>query len=510
VIGGTRVGKSKFLEYLIRDDIDNWRPFALLDWHGTLYRDVLAHLGSFWSERPIVLVNLREPRYVKPLDFFSCVDGDEWVTASRRVGSLIRPFGEMNTNEMPTFERIARMLFTFAVQTGETLPNAALLLQFPKKELRDYAVSVISDPFIKQQWKELQYVKTLKDWHGHVLSTNNRLGRFLGSQAVKRFIGIKENALDISELMEQGAILLVNLGHSGHLDRQAAGVFASLFLNEFFEAAMRRAERRSSADEMYSLYLDEFQMYVNDEMASMLDQVLKGGLHLVMAHQHMGQALDPWLKESIITNARMRVVFGGLSVPTAKELAEEMLLHEINARQIKETYYRTAVLDYELVELESRSEQVSDTRLIEKAAPPFSWFGMKDEKDYSKTTSRTNGVHQTFRPVLGDEKTNDAEWSRDEKLSQAAYRLIAQPPRHCVVKIDTEQAADFVVPLIEDSGQEPEDIAHYEEHLHQTQQALPAAEADRLLVESEKRFVHRAKHHDDDDEPSTGKRARRS
>jgi hypothetical protein len=47
---------------------------------------------------------------------------------------------------------------------------------------------------------------------------------------------------------------------------------------------------------------------MTDDLAAMLDQVRKGGLHLVMAHQHFGHFEEnPALKKSILTNARIRV-----------------------------------------------------------------------------------------------------------------------------------------------------------------------------------------------------------
>ena len=84
-------------------------------------------------------------------------------------------------------------------------------------------------------------------------------------------------------------ILLINLGYSLELDRESAQVFASLFLNEFLETAMRRANKgtlRARSRASFRLYLDEFQEYITDDMCAMLDEVLKGGLHMVLAHQH--------------------------------------------------------------------------------------------------------------------------------------------------------------------------------------------------------------------------------
>src|ERR1043166_3837000 len=74
----------------------------------------------------------------------------------------------------------------------------------------------------------------------------------------------------------------------------------------------------------------------------MLNEVRKGGLHLVLAHQHLGHfAEDPKLKKSVFTNARIRAVFGGLDYEDACVVGNEIFLPDLNTRQIKKAYYHT-------------------------------------------------------------------------------------------------------------------------------------------------------------------------
>ena len=349
VIGGSGKGKSKFLEWLIRRDIREGHGLCVIDWHGTLFNDVVrycAHLdiGLHQDFRSIVLLNPSQPDYVTGFNPFMNQGADIATQVSRRIDATIRPWGITDTNLMPTFERICRLLYTFAVEQRETLPNAAHLLQFDKPELRQYAIDVISDSYIKQQWQQLLQIKTFRDWKEFVLSTENRLSRFLASKTIKRFMGMTSGNLNLREAMDQGKIILVNLGSSSFLDRESARVFASLLLNEFFESAMLRANEAPAGQKPrpFALYLDEFQEYITEDVAAMLDQVRKGGLHMVLAHQHLGHLVDNQrLLQSILTNARIRAVFGGLSYSDASLLANEMFLPDLNTRQIKKAYYHT-------------------------------------------------------------------------------------------------------------------------------------------------------------------------
>jgi hypothetical protein len=188
-------------------------------------------------------------------------------------------------------------------------------------------------------------LKNFRDWDAMVLSTENRISRFLGSKAIRRFMGLTTGNINLRQAMDQGHIVLVNLAESQHLDPAAAKVFASLLLTEFFETAKVRAvdfRKRGEEPPEFLLYLDEFQEYITDDMAGMLDQVRKGGLHMVLAHQHLGHLADnPKLQKSIFTNARIKAVLGGLDYEDASTLANEMFLPDLNERQIKKAYYHT-------------------------------------------------------------------------------------------------------------------------------------------------------------------------
>jgi DNA helicase HerA-like ATPase len=69
VTGSTGSGKSKFLEYLIRQDILNWRKsgecgLLLLDPHGAIYDGLMAWLArtSHIYTRPVIPINRPAPR----------------------------------------------------------------------------------------------------------------------------------------------------------------------------------------------------------------------------------------------------------------------------------------------------------------------------------------------------------------------------------------------------------------------------------------------------------------
>lgn len=541
VIGGSGKGKSKFLQWMIERDIREGNGLCLIDWHGTLYKDVLNYcaqldVGLNKDFRSLILLNPSQPDHITGFNPFMNQGADVATQVSRRIDATIRPWGITDTNLMPTFERVCRLLYTFAVEQGETLPNAAQLLQFDRPRLREYAVRVINDSYVRHQWQELLGIKNFRDWKEFVLSTENRLSRFLASKTIKRFMGMKTGNLNLVDAMDEGKIILVNLGSSGFLDRESARVFASLMLNEFFESAMFRANHSPSGirPKSFSLYLDEFQEYITDDIAAMLDQVRKGGLHMVLAHQHLGHFLDnPRLLQSVLTNARIRAVFGGLPYDDASLLANEMFLPDLNTRQIKKAYYHTIhVYDEQTRKIHSygRGEGASSGsnwttgigtgrssgyNSSTAATTPLSaspglqttegWFthsastsdmsfsshfssqGGSSGDSYFQSDSETEVP--VWVPIPIEELASETEWTREEKVSKVVEMLKHQQDRHCYIKMDTKETEPLRIPFVKEYSQSDRTLKEYENQVFQNQGAIPGVEADRLLQESEIKFL---------------------
>jgi hypothetical protein len=350
IIGGSGTGKSKFLEWMIQKDLREGHGLCVIDWHGTLYQDLLtycAHLdiGLDNDFRSLILLNPSDPQFITGFNPFMNEGRDVSVQVSNRVDTIRKVWGMNDPNQAPTFERVCRTVFTFAVEHRQTLPIASLLLDYDKPELRKYASQMLMDTTAKGVVREWQMIKTLHDWQVETLSTDNRFNRFVGSLSMRRFLGLVERNINLREIMDEQKILLINLGSSDNLDQDSARAFAAMFLREFFDTAMRRAQearRLGREPETFVLYLDEFQEYITEDIAAMLDQVRKGGLHLVLAHQHLSHLQkQPTLLDSVLTNARIRAVFGGLPYESAVLLANEMFLPDLNTRQIKKAYYHT-------------------------------------------------------------------------------------------------------------------------------------------------------------------------
>lgn len=72
------------------------------------------------------------------------------------------------------------------------------------------------------------------------------------------------------------------------------------------------------------LYLDEFHQYVTPDLGEFLALARGYGVGLVLAHQDLGQ-LSPGLKTAVLTNARNRVLLGGLTAEDSRLFNESFM-----------------------------------------------------------------------------------------------------------------------------------------------------------------------------------------
>ena len=305
---------------------------------------------------------------------------------------------------------------------------------------------------------------------------------------------------------------------------------------------MTRANRSLTGEKpnLFALYLDEFQQYITDDVAAMMDEVLKGGLSLCLAHQHLGHLADnPKLLKSIFTNARNRAVFGGLDYEDACVLGNEMFLPDLNSRQIKKAYYHTIHLyeeDTRTVRSKtsgwgssessshssghgsghgSGSHIGAGTTFPTELPGVEGWFSdpqgfashsegsseSRYESDsssegYSTGESEFESEGETevpvWVPIPVKELTSETEWGREEKLSKVAELLKFQPQRLCWLKLENEKTQPMKVPFVRPPSLSTEFLLEYEKKVFREQGALPAAEVDRRIAENQERFLLKA------------------
>jgi len=520
VIGSSGSGKSRFLEQMMRCDLGNRQGFCLIDPHGSLYGDVLNYCSHKVLDRDIVLLNLSNPSQVIGFNpFRKTPANDVSVQVDGQIRAVLRAWGVPNADQTPTLERTLRLIFTTLVELELPFHTAQHMLNFGSGEIRSQFIERLSSALIQREWQELMALRA-KDWRAEMLSAKNRLLRLLTSKTLASFFNTENGGIDLADIIEQGKVLLVNLAPSSSLSEENGRVFGALLLNEFFQVARRRQAVPGKALRPYYLYLDEFQTFVSLDVANMLDQVRKYKLFAVLAHQRFGQ-LDQDLTDAILTNCRIKAVFGGLPVEMARVMAQELFIGELDPLRIKVAIYQTKFWpEYKRDKVYSNSlsrgrssgrgentmSGLSSAALHGQFFQPQEWYGNDlVGTSLSSTTAMTSasGRHwndtefegeaegETDVPILipvpFQELSSIQYFPLEEQLTQLTAALKGQFGRHCFIKIHHEKTQPMRVPLVKAYWTPPEATAWYEERKLTAEGAQPFEVVDAEIKQQDQR-----------------------
>jgi len=139
-------------------------------------------------------------------------------------------------------------------------------------------------------------------------STLNKVSAFSFNPYLRHLLGASENRLDFRRIMDEGKVLIVDLGNCDGETRRLVG---SLVVTGMEMAALSRKDHHQARRPFY-LFLDEFQDFcAGDGAAKTLAQILsecrKFGLHLHLAHQTLGQVQGR--VSTALGNVGIKVVF---------------------------------------------------------------------------------------------------------------------------------------------------------------------------------------------------------
>ncbi len=522
VIGSSGSGKSKLLEWMMRGDLRNRQGFCLIDPHGTLYDDLVAYCAHHVLDREVIQLNLSRPDTVVGFNPFTRTEGgDVSVQVDRRIAATMRAWNVEDTDQTPTLARTLRLIYTAMLELNLGLPQVAHLIDFNASEIRGRLIDQLKSPLIQREWRELQELKA-KDWRAETLSAKNRLFKFLTSTTLARFMGVPHLSLNLQEIMDKGKVLLVNLAPSDNLSHDNAKAFGALLVNDFYESALRRKRDETSgrSPTPFYLYIDEFQNFVTLDIDDMLDQVRKFGLFLTLAHQRFGQ-MDENIADAVLTNCQIKAVFGGLSTPDARRMAEELFIGKLDSTKIKAALYQTKFWpEYRRDKVYSKSsahafasgnsESSADGAFSGMASgsaffQPDQWFpqgqGMTISDSSSSGSSSMSGSSSSsseswgesegeadipiFFPVPFEELSSVQYYSLEEQLTEATVALKQQFARHCFVKLPEQETQPLLVPFVKSFYTPPQNVQWYVDRENRKQNALPAEQVDRLLIEQE-------------------------
>lgn len=311
VIGQTGTGKTTMLANMIVEDIQKGRGVSLIDPHGDFAESILSHIPNDRLDDLIYFDpgNLERPLGLNMLDYnFNRPEEKTFI-----VNEMQNIFNKLFPPETmgPMFEQYMRNALLLLM---EDMPNEpATLIEVPRvftdSEYRERKLERINNPVVIDFW-EKEAIKaggeaSLANMTPYITSKFNN---FISNDYMRPIIGQAKSAFNFRNVMDEGKILLINLS-KGRIGDINAYLLGMIFTGKILMAALSRVdipqiEKRKD----FTLYIDEFQNFTTDSIATILAEARKYGLSLVIAHQFIAQLTEK-IRDAVFGNVGSQIVF---------------------------------------------------------------------------------------------------------------------------------------------------------------------------------------------------------
>jgi hypothetical protein len=361
LLGATGTGKTKALEYYIRQDLLAWPRsrcgMLVLDLEGNLTDALLNYVAATNLTRlPIVSIDLGRGDRITSYNPLRQRIGDPDVHIAHLVRGVLNAWGQATADETPRLLLWLTIIFETLYHHSLSLAEAVHLLS--NAGLRRQVTEKATD-----QWRKynLEYLMDLKPdkLREELSSTIHRLHKFVSRGVIRASLCQSGASLDLLRALNEGQIILASLStKGGFIDQEDARTFGSLLLSDLWTAAMVRGKGEDGEVKPFYLYCDEFQEYVGPALASQLNRARGYGIHITLAQQFPSQLKSygqagQMVLDAVTNNARTKVVFEVEHPDDTATLAEILFRQSVNIDEVKHQGYATRVLGHDVKYLPS-------------------------------------------------------------------------------------------------------------------------------------------------------------
>ncbi len=289
VQGRTGTGKSEWAKTLMKQFADNGNGFALFEPHGKLAEETLEIIPKN-RRKDVILFDLFED-YPPAFNFCKVrpilgrrIDEVIEKTAKEIIDINRRLFSEAWSGKNAYFLENA-IKTVIELQNGNYVDIRRL---FSDEHFRNYAIENIHDPQLKHFWREnfkMTKGSLSKGTESTVNSIDYKLGSFLNSKTLLRAVG-QDDCIDFKDILDQNKILIFRFDKERMSEDQIAFIGGIAFKLLIVEAFRRKKQMWHVP---FGIFVDEAQNYIDPTFKTVLYELRKYGVALIMMHQVLEQ-----------------------------------------------------------------------------------------------------------------------------------------------------------------------------------------------------------------------------
>ena len=307
LIGTTGEGKSRFLEHLIRGDIQKGLGACLLDpsSHGETAYNVLKYCAKVGYEK----VCLIDPHHRWKFDIVPGINPFNF-SISRRKASIdsIRDtsmvlFGNKDLADINRINRYLTAVLNIIWKAQGRLADAKAFTSPVFKTQRERLLSY-SEPYDEDRLtlEEAFYDKRVYE---NYQTTIGRINPFL--QEPLNLMLSANKGIDFIKMVRENWLILVNVNIGSGFNMLDSRLLGTLVINSIVTAIDTLKDNNWKG--IYYLYIDEAGRFANRKLAELLTERRKSGLRIILGHQYFGQFEDPFVADAVMNLTKIKAMF---------------------------------------------------------------------------------------------------------------------------------------------------------------------------------------------------------
>ena len=311
VVGQTGTGKTVLMVNMIKQDIENNKGVAFIDPHGDTAEKILGmippeRLGDVIYFNP---ADIERPIGLNMLEFDPAHPEQKTFLANEVINIFKKLWESIPEAFGPMFEQYMRNVLLLIMDDPE---SGSTLLEIPKvladAEFRHYKLSKTSNIVVKDFWeKEAEKAGGEAALANIVPYITSKANIFLANDLMRPIICQQKSAFDFRKIMDEKKILIVNLS-KGKLGDVNSSLLGLIIVGKLLMASFSRVDIPDEQRSDFYLYIDEFQNFTTESIATILAEARKYRLDLIIAHQFIGQ-LKENIRDAVFGNVGSMAVF---------------------------------------------------------------------------------------------------------------------------------------------------------------------------------------------------------
>ncbi|MDM7917701.1 MAG: type IV secretion system DNA-binding domain-containing protein, partial [Methanosarcina sp.] len=345
-VGQTGTGKTTLLKNMILEDLKKEAGVIVMDPHGDLFYEICGLIPESRMD-DVVVLNPADMEHPVGFNLIEWQTREEKYFLIKEMQEIIKRMLEDEYGEFTAAEITGTLFYHFVEMV------LLLLMSHPEKKAtiydfyeffqsddkkKEWAVDPdrYDDPtlrsWVKNMLPELNFLKRGEDNNisiGEFIS--GKFKEFIFDPKLRAIFAQQKSTINISEIMNHGKVLLVNLA-KGELSARGSRFLGMVLMSRIMISAMERIKTPKEKRKPVYVYVDEFQNIATSSFSTLISEARKFGVGLVLANQFLAQIKRRNIYESILGNVATWVAFRvGLADAT---LLEDVFLPTVNSSNL--------------------------------------------------------------------------------------------------------------------------------------------------------------------------------